>query len=223
MKNQNYFQFQKKISFKLIQELYDSKSKFLWMDSNLKKSQILSYLFYHPIEWIVCKEKESLYAKLSELDYALKNGYWLAGFFSYEIGEILQGFSVENRDFPYFQFAVYEKPLVFCELEEIEKDFSFQLSNIKISISEEEYIKNILTIKELIESGKVYQINYTFFLEFDFSGSYLDFYLALRKQQKTDYSAFVFYDLPILSLSPELFFKIQKTKIQTKPMKGTFT
>ncbi|MFN3234976.1 MAG: chorismate-binding protein, partial [Gammaproteobacteria bacterium] len=45
---------------------------------------------------------------------------------------------------------------------------------------------------------------------------------ALREQQKVEYAAlFLFDESPIISLSPECFFKKEETKITVKPMKGT--
>ena len=223
MQKQHYFEFQKTVSFTLIQNLYNSKKQFLWMDSNQKSQQALSYLFYEPIEWIQCNEKNTWETKLKELNYAIQDGYWVAGIVNYEFGEQIQNLTHKNLNFPYFQFGVYEKPSVFKNLEIYEKNYNFQIQNLSTNIAQEEYIENIYKILDWIKAGQTYQINYTFFLEFDFFGSALEFYLFLREQQKTKYSAFVFYNFPILSLSPELFFKLQGNAITTKPMKGTTT
>lgn len=212
---------QRKLSLEMLQELYNSNSKFFWLDSHLRK-HTLSYLFLKPIDWIVCKSQEEVETKLNDLDSALKEGYWVAGYFTYEFGKLLLNFLEIKTNIPYFHFAVYESPIVFQEFKIPKQNNNFQILNLQTSLIKQDYEQNVLKIQDLIQNGKVYQINYTFFLEFEFLGSSLELYLALRDQQKTDYSVFVFYDFPILSLSPELFFKIKGNKIETKPMKGTF-
>lgn len=222
MKTQPYFEFQKTLSIERIQNLYNSQQKFLWMDANQRHKKSLSYLFYEPLGWIESSEK-NWEAQLKELNYAIQNGYWIAGIINYEFGERIQNLSSKTFLSPYFQFGIYEKPIVFKNITISEKNYNFQVQNFSTSVNESEYLQNISKILDWIREGKTYQINYTFFLELDFIGSALDFYLFLREQQRTNYSAFVFYDFPILSLSPELFFKLQNNTITTKPMKGTTT
>lgn len=223
MKTQPYFEFQKTLSIERIQNLYNSQQKFLWMDSNQEHKTSLSYLFYEPLEWIECNCSHNWEIKLKEIDHAIQNGYWVAGIINYEFGEKIQNLSSKTFLFPYFQFGIYEKPIAFKNITINEKNYNFQVQNFSTSVRESEYLQNISKILDWIREGKTYQINYTFFLEFDFLGSAFDFYLFLREQQRTNYSAFVLHDFPVLSLSPELFFKLQNNTITTKPMKGTTT
>ncbi len=85
-----------------------------------------------------------------------------------------------------------------------------------------EYSRNIKKIKNYIEQGDTYQVNYTIRSKFNFTGSVYGIYLDLREMQKVPYSAFIkLNDVFILSFSPELFFKKTGDLIKTKPMKGT--
>lgn len=102
-----------------------------------------------------------------------------------------------------------------------------QEKNTRISIpgfkvSESEYLKKIEEVKEKIRSGDTYQINLTMDSAFHLFGSPASFFATLLFNQSTQYSAFI--NLPtkfILSLSPELFFKVEGDTISVAPMKGT--
>jgi para-aminobenzoate synthetase/4-amino-4-deoxychorismate lyase len=108
-------------------------------------------------------------------------------------------------------------------------------------ITPEDYHAGIDAVKEAIARGDTYQVNYTFRLrsQIDVSSGAdsplnpgaaaphrdLDLdrlYLRLAAAQRAPYSAYL--DLGrwrVLSLSPELFFKVRGGRIVTKPMKGT--
>jgi para-aminobenzoate synthetase/4-amino-4-deoxychorismate lyase len=113
-------------------------------------------------------------------------------------------------------------------------------------ITPEDYRAGIDAVKEAIARGDTYQVNYTFRLRADIddiddspgdgsdsggssgssgSGSALDLdarYLQLARAQRAPYSAYLNLGRwRVLSLSPELFFKIRGGRITTKPMKGT--
>jgi para-aminobenzoate synthetase/4-amino-4-deoxychorismate lyase len=100
-------------------------------------------------------------------------------------------------------------------------------------ITPDGYRAGIDAVKDAIARGDTYQVNYTFRLRADIDdstggddvGGALDlqtWYLQLARSQRAPYSAYL--DLGrwrVLSLSPELFFKIRGRRITTKPMKGT--
>ena len=99
---------------------------------------------------------------------------------------------------------------------------SYEIKNIRPNISQREYAEKIKKIKGYLEQGLTYQVNFTFKEKFDFKGDVIDLYLDLRKSQPTPYSALIdTNEEKILSLSPELFFRIDKNKIIARPMKGT--
>lgn len=86
----------------------------------------------------------------------------------------------------------------------------------------EEYLSKVEEIKEKIRSGDTYQINLTIEYLFNLTGSPAAFFSTLLFNQSTQYSAFI--NLPtkfVLSLSPELFFKVEGDTISVAPMKGT--
>jgi para-aminobenzoate synthetase / 4-amino-4-deoxychorismate lyase len=156
----------------------------------------------------------------------LSKQYYLAGYLPYEIGYLLQS--------PYqFRhqvaisgcwFGVFTEPAVpddkFYTLLSGSEEFS--VNNIRPDITIGAYTDALRKIKRYIEEGDTYQVNYTTSLKFAFEGSPFALYSQLRRMQLTHYSALIHRDGRwILSLSPELFFKIENGVITTRPMKGT--
>lgn len=79
-------------------------------------------------------------------------------------------------------------------------------------------------IRELIRQGESYQVNYAIPLACGFSGDPLAWFADLARAQRAGYAAYL--DLgrrAVLSLSPELFFRMRGREIEMRPMKGTAT
>ncbi|RME92391.1 MAG: hypothetical protein D6767_03315 [Candidatus Hydrogenedentota bacterium] len=88
----------------------------------------------------------------------------------------------------------------------------------KPELSKKEYVQNIVSIQRRMEAGDYYLCNYTFRL----------FAKAIGKKKilfpKTDAGSF--FSLPdaqVLSLSPEVFLRIQENQIHTYPIKGSLS
>lgn len=78
-------------------------------------------------------------------------------------------------------------------------------------------------IRQWITDGDCYQINLTFPLRFRHYGHPLALYAALRQRQPVRYGGFMVSPDggTLISLSPELFFERQGSRVVTRPMKGT--
>jgi para-aminobenzoate synthetase/4-amino-4-deoxychorismate lyase len=84
------------------------------------------------------------------------------------------------------------------------------------------YAAALARIKAAIARGDTYQANFTFALRADFSGDPLALFGALSAAQRADYGAYL--DLGrfvICSASPELFFRRDGQRVESRPMKGT--
>ncbi len=179
-------------------------------------------IFENPIIEIEVKEKGKVLEGLKEIDKVIKENFYLAGFISYEAGYDIVNLPSRNKhsNIPLLWFGAFTKPRI-TEIPQKTKN-KFSISNIRSSISLEEYLYKIEKIKEYIKDGYTYQTNFTFKLFFEFEGDPISLFLELREKQRTEYTRFVKYNNTyILSLSPELFFRTSKNKIITKPMKGT--
>jgi len=217
---------------------------FLW-NGRIDKYNYRSYIFTSPVKCICCFERQEFIETLLEIEGLLRQGYYLAGFIGYEAGLCLEdiipcGDVATQRlyDFPLLWFGVYESPIIYDhrnerfygakDLEqalvqyEPEKELVCQISNIRNTVSREDYIQDIAFIKAAIERGETYQVNYTFKHKFDFIGDTKDLFFNLCMKQSVSYAAFIrCLNKDILSLSPELFFRRRAGHIAVKPMKGT--
>ncbi len=219
----------RKIPLKHILAKLSQDNNCIFLETNkFDSGNKLSYLFTEPSDIITCCDSSQLQLSIKKIGNALKKGYYAAGFLSYEAGFPLEKTLTckKRHDFPLLWFGVFKKPIIF-DHRKIEfnnyGDFNdCSIYNIKPDVSEAEYIDSVEKIKKYIEQGHTYQVNRTFKIHFDFTGSLQDLYLYLRSKQGVSYSAFIkFQKNAILSFSPELFFRKQKHNISVKPMKGT--
>lgn len=91
------------------------------------------------------------------------------------------------------------------------------------TVTKEEYIRKVIDLKEHIQQGDVYEINYCITFEaYDVTLDPLALYQKLNSISKAPYSSFAKLDhLYIISSSPELFLSKKGNKLMTKPIKGT--
>jgi para-aminobenzoate synthetase/4-amino-4-deoxychorismate lyase len=98
------------------------------------------------------------------------------------------------------------------------------LTNPTLHIPTPDYLAAIEKIKNYIAAGDTYQVNFTDAITFPTTLSPATLFTALSQNQSVAYAAFLnLASHQILSLSPELFFRIDAAtnKITTRPMKGT--
>jgi len=95
-------------------------------------------------------------------------------------------------------------------------------NNFSPLISKEDYLKNVDQLKELIQLGHFYQINYTIPFKANLSGNALEIFHHYHPLIKGDYHALLpGDDYSIISFSPELFLKKEGPHLCTRPIKGT--
>lgn len=84
------------------------------------------------------------------------------------------------------------------------------------------YARAFARVQEAIRAGDIYQANLTFELAGSWSGDPLAIYAALRRDSRGGHGA-VLWDGAHwhLSVSPELFFRLEEDRVTVKPMKGT--
>ncbi len=95
-------------------------------------------------------------------------------------------------------------------------------NEITSNFSKEEYIKSIGRVKRYIKNGDIYQANLTQRFETKYTRDAWLLYQRLRNINPAPFSSFIDYgDFQIISSSPERFIRVDKRKIQTRPIKGT--
>jgi para-aminobenzoate synthetase/4-amino-4-deoxychorismate lyase len=218
-----------------------AEDSFVFLETTrLSADNFVSYLFLNPVDRITCTATDDPVAFLETAQRYCDAGFYLAGSFSYEFGylleEVLRGL-IDPADRIVADFGVYRTPYIYDHrhgdfagprpwpLEDRGRevaDSGFQISDTIFSQTREDYLEKIALIKKYIEAGDTYQVNYTLKLLFDFQGSDLSFYKALRRNQSVSYGAFIKEGgRRTLSFSPELFFRKRGNECLVRPMKGT--
>jgi len=88
--------------------------------------------------------------------------------------------------------------------------------------SEKEYCKSVVSVKDYIASGDVYEVNLSHRITIESSRKPFDIYRDLRKYDPTPFSGFLkFEGLSIVSASPERFLRVDGDNVETRPIKGT--
>jgi len=197
-----------------------------------------SLLFTRPAARLQFREGEDVAGFFQTLEDYRGKGYYLAGWFAYEFGYLLEHRLKpllrrnEDRstlladvgvfaDCSFFDHrsGVTDFPLA-SRPESLNDDY--RLKNVRLTQAEAEYVEALEKILAYIEAGDTYQVNYTLKLLFDFSGSVERFYQDLRRNQSVGYGAYIrWQDQRILSFSPELFFRKEAARVTVRPMKGT--
>ncbi len=198
-----------------------------------------SYLFLRPESRLVCKKDDPACEFFKKAEKYLAQGYYLAGWFAYEFAYLLEPVLRKNlesvqKDTPLASLGVFTEPHVFDHLQNsfagagpwpVSKKTAladFEVSNLRLNEEQERYFANIRRIKSYIETGDTYQVNYTLKLLFSLSGMPEMLYKTLRRGQSVSYGAYLRDETRrIMSFSPELFFKKEKTSCTVRPMKGT--
>jgi len=179
-------------------------------------------LFSNPIHDIAARNFDDVKIALEEIDKFREQGFFLVGFISYESSYGYLKFQKEiqkkkDEKLPLVRFGGFPEYRV---IEIPESKRNYQIKNLTPEIDEKEYTEKILKIREYLRNGDTYQVNFTFKIFFNFEGDQFDLFLDLRKKQSVKYGYYInLDDISILSLSPELFFRLKNDKITTKPIK----
>lgn len=175
---------------------------------------------------IEAKSLGELPAAIQAIEEHQQQGRWIVLLLSYALGEwlepALQGAKPHDDGTPGLTALVFDR----CRTEPswgapIARTESFIVS-ARPSINFEKYRRNIEQIKSWIEAGNVYQVNYTFPLDVQFTGRPDILYRTLINRHPTRHAAYIHDGLRhVLSFSPELFLQRKGTRLTSRPMKGT--
>ena len=184
-------------------------------------------LFSDPARLIVAETPEDFAPALAEAEAARAAGGWLAGYFSYEAGYLLEPKLVPllppNRRTPLVCLGVFDGPQARPRAAAAPSATNGPIFDVRPSWSLEDYRPRFARLHRHLREGDCYQANLTFAIDAQWSGEPLAAFDALGARQKVGHAALVALDGPvILSRSPELFFEVDAAGfIETRPMKGT--
>lgn len=190
-----------------------------------------SLLFKAPERLIIIHDAAEFEAGFAALEAARRQGKYLAGYFSYEAGYLLEPqlrqFLPENRRAPLICFGVFDHPLQNGDANPTENAPSAGLTDFQAQWTQADYSQRFSQLHQHLAQGDCYQGNLTFPIHAQYSGAPQALFHQLAESQPVRYSAFVNLTTAnqgplILSRSPELFFSVDRDGwIETHPMKGT--
>lgn len=200
------------------------------MNSNLPKFAIFEdtltnskdYYFYEPIKEIIAYDKDTLESSLKELEILKQQDLYLAGYISYEASYYLNNkleCLCSNSDRKLLHFVAFKN---FSHNIPTSPNANKAINLMMDNLSFNDYQQSFAKVQQALVDGQSYQINLTKNIYANTTLNSQDLYTMLKKQQPVKYAAYLpFLNPDIISISPELFFKKEATKLTVKPMKGT--
>jgi para-aminobenzoate synthetase/4-amino-4-deoxychorismate lyase len=179
--------------------------------------------FLEPLFVVQTYRVDDIHAQLRLVERAVADGYFAAGFISYEAAPAFDpAFTVRLPSaLPLLWFGIFRRKEDRRDLLAA-GDPLFKVGQWRPSVSEREYKEAIKRIKRHIVEGDTYQVNYTFRLRARFQGNPFGLWRKLLLSQPEGYAAYVETDsFAICSASPELLFSLRGDELCTRPMKGT--
>lgn len=158
---------------------------------------------------------------IEEAESEARSGGWVAGFLTYEAApafdDALKVRKARQR-LPLVWFAAFRRAVP----QPLGRRGASCLVSLRPEVSEKEYRGQLAKIHDLITAGDTYQTNYTLRLRGPVEGHPGSLYADLSKAQRGGYHALLTTgDHTVVSASPELFFRWDGRRIETRPMKGT--
>lgn len=178
--------------------------------------------FANPLEIIRADDIREVLPKLQLAEMiAYKRQGYAAGFISYEAAPAFDSAYKTRRptSFPLLWFGIYKKPETIDLPEPVMGSCPTPL-DWSVTVDKKRYVDVIARIKQHIEWGETYQVNYTIRQY----AQCLDdpWLLFLSIARNAPYGAFLdIGEYAICSASPELFFEFHQHCLTSRPMKGT--
>jgi len=178
--------------------------------------------FTDPVRIIAARTAAEVPRALAQADEEVGRGRYAAGFVTYEAAA---AFALPvrdpHRDVPLVYLGIFDEPTVEGR-RRLPDATPPAFGPWTPSIDHATYLDAIAAIKDRIEAGDTYQINYTFRLEASFTGEPLGAMRDLFAAQNGPWSAYVSTGRHVIcSASPELFFSLEGARVICRPMKGT--
>jgi para-aminobenzoate synthetase/4-amino-4-deoxychorismate lyase len=176
-------------------------------------------LFCSPERVVSARTVDEVPRAMEEVEQGLRDGLHAAGWVSYEAATAFDSAlrtqapsEVPLVCFGLFRAAAPAPPLV--------DEASPAPVHWTPELPSDAYARGVAAVREAIAAGDTYQINYTFRLRANLPSQ--DLYGALAVSSEVPYAACIeAFDWTVLSLSPELFFERDGSRLITRPMKGT--
>ncbi len=182
------------------------------------------FVFAEPVEVIRAATVAEVLPAFARVEAALAAGRFVAGWVAYEAAPAFDSALVTHPpgDVPPVCFGVFEQPR---PAQPLQRPVNAPRPLLwQPGLPETEHARAVSAIREAIAAGDTYQINFTFPLgadvppDADLDAVYAELATAARAPFAAHLGA---GDWQVLSLSPELFFRLDGDRLITRPMKGT--
>jgi para-aminobenzoate synthetase/4-amino-4-deoxychorismate lyase len=181
--------------------------------------------YRNPSQILVATDFNTLAETLRAVEDHRQAGGEAAGFLRYEAGYALEPHLrhlLRPAHAPLAWFGLYDRCEIFSRLDAWDHTNRSLIRRSRIAISRHKYFEKLAAIRRYIQAGDVYQINFTTRVTFHSEIEAFDLFAALFHRHPAPYAAFVNTgDRQIVSLSPEMFFQVENSRILIRPMKGT--
>jgi para-aminobenzoate synthetase/4-amino-4-deoxychorismate lyase len=180
--------------------------------------------FSHPRRLCIARHSDEVVPVLREIEQAVDSGgLYAAGFVSYEAAPAFDPSlaAKPDKNFPLVWFGLYDAP---AELTSLPAGSASGLSELrwKPTITARQYRDCISRIKKHISGGNTYQVNFTYRLRTQCDADPWKLFLEMTAAHDPPYGAFIDTgQWAVCSASPELFFKLERNRLESRPMKGT--
>ena len=189
-----------------------------------------SFRLVGPAGVLEARRPDEVVGVLAAAEQAAARGLWVAGFVAYEAAPGLDPALRVRRPDPGDPFAA--APLAWFAMFEGREETVLpepppdqgDASTVAWapSMTRSAYDAAIGRIHQHIAAGETYQVNFTLRLRAEVDGDPRGLYRDLCFAQRGAYAGYLDTGrFRVLSASPELFFRIDGNRIETKPMKGT--
>jgi para-aminobenzoate synthetase/4-amino-4-deoxychorismate lyase len=181
-------------------------------------------LFDSPVEVLSASNPDEVLGQFAKVEEAVTcRGLHAAGWISYDASPAFDS-ALTVRDggaFPLLWFGLYRQPRVVA-LPPAESTPAAEAWNWEPSVTPDEYRQAFDRVKRAIRDGDSYQVNYTHRLRARATRAPWALFLQMLEAQRAAYGAYLHAGpWRVCSASPELFFRLDGTRIESRPMKGT--
>lgn len=199
----------------------------IWLRWRDQHGSLVWLGFERPIKTVVAARPADVVPALAEVDAAVEAGLWAAGFVTYEAAPGLDPTLMvrPGGTLPCAWFGLFERPDCVCA--EVPPfcaggGAGFQAVPWTPTMDKDGFEQSIGKIRAYLAAGDTYQVNLSFRLRGPAPVSTEAVFAAMALAQETDYAAYVDTgSRAILSVSPELFFRVDGERMACRPMKGT--
>jgi para-aminobenzoate synthetase/4-amino-4-deoxychorismate lyase len=180
-----------------------------------------SFSFAGACHEILATEVSEIPKCFREIEKLSRQGYFLAGFVSYEAGtHFLDVNSSKNINFPLIHFHAFKEKTFLPPGSKTAE--SFTLTNFQRDISYQQYLDAYNIVQNHLRRGDTYQVNLSLRESFNGPEDSFHLYHSLKESQRVPYATYIsLKDFDLLSFSPELFLKKEGNSLFSLPMKGT--